>query len=244
MKKKIIMKLILQKNSLSPTSIQLTNSDLPTLLSLWYTGPMSVPMKSNSSGILAYEISLQQGIVIRTSSNSSHTQFNQLHNHSQVSLQLQQQNPSEIEDDTMMWSMIYLYDILHSSSNSKNWTCFDFFSIIFPQFPQTIYQLTNGKMDELSSIGMKYCTHYINSFDELTNNSSDNHLPPLKVIPSTYQTIGKLSDSATRIIARFQGDVPIFHDFYLFNTSPTSVDTVSISSSTQHQVLPHDQILS
>jgi hypothetical protein len=230
----------------SPSSLQNEShlaSDPPTLLSLWDSGPISLMTKSSnpSSGILAYEISLQHGLVIRCDTAGA-------------------------SDDNTMWSMIYLHDLLHPSpmptTSPASWTCYDIFCRIFPQFSAFISHITQGTND-ISSIGVKYCTHSMNSSTAASTSSpfsvsssamnqegncsptpscprQDLQRAPPNPISSAYQTIGVLSDPSSKIIARFvcpspphcrilslslflsvvrfQGEVPLFHDILIFPT--------------------------
>jgi hypothetical protein len=183
--------------------------DPPTLLSLWNSGPISFPSSLTTGvGVLAYEISLQHGIVIRTdTTNEANT----------------------------MWTMMYLHDILPSavasstgsssvvsSSSSSSWTCYDFFCLIFPQFALLSSHLIQGEgLGEAAGkkrVGIKYLAHPMTNGNSSTSHSGGydepssplsvstlqgaSHGPPSKPILSAYQTIGLLSDPATKIIPR------------------------------------------
>jgi hypothetical protein len=199
--------------SSSSSAIGCDPHDPPTLLSLWDSGPISLMSRSSnpSSGILAYEISLQHGLVIRSDSTN---------------------------DENTMWSLIYLHDLLHPSpmptTSPATWTCYDIFCRIFPQFSAFISHLTEGR-DDIANIGIKYCTHSMNSsttasasatstgfsFTGFSSSSSsamaqegnssptpssprqDHHrAAPPSPNSSAYQTIGVLSDPASKLIAR------------------------------------------
>lgn len=157
----------------SPSSIRNETplNEPPSLLSLWWNGPITLPRRpSSSTGVLAYEISLQLGVVIRA-------------------------YPSM--DDTSMWCLMYLHDILHDPEFSS-WTCADFFSRIFPQFASLTRHLTQGQGD-INRIAIKYCSHPMTA-------PIDQHeifLPPSNTVLSAYQTIGLLSDPAPKIISRY-----------------------------------------
>jgi hypothetical protein len=197
-------------SSPSPTEMHTSShrhhSDPPTLLSLWNSGPISLPSHPGSGvGVLAYEISLRHGMVIRTDITT---------------------------EANTMWTTLYLHDILHStspasssSSSPSSWTCYDFFCLIFPQFALLSSHLIQGEGQGEAvgkrRVGIKYFAHAMGpsstasqSHDEMTSSSpmsisrqglSDGphpHGPPSKPMLSAYQTIGLLSDPAMKIIPR------------------------------------------
>lgn len=155
----------------------------PSLLGLWRNGPISLPHSSSSSpGILAYEISLQLGVIIRA---------------------------DPFTEENTMWNLLYLQDILHTTPevHISTWSCYDFFCHLFPHFHHFLINLTHehGGVD-LTRLAIKYCSHPMTSSS--SSNGENQRDPMMMCLPpshspfSAYQTIGVLNEPAIKIISR------------------------------------------